>query len=73
MKTIVTFIAVRPLQIYYIPNVGVTYKFIRCFAVPRVESSINLRANSFGASYEMELVQDNRLKTYHTIGVLLPT
>ena len=41
-----------------------TYKFVKCSAVPRVKSSINLRANIIGDSYELDALQTNHLKKF---------
>ena len=44
-------------------GVGVIYKFTKRFAVPQVESIVDLRANIFGASNKEDALQNNRLKT----------
>ena len=55
------------------PNDGasVVYKFVKSTMIPAVESKIGLCKNIFGASDELDALQDNCLKNDHPIGVPL--
>ena len=66
--------ALDPVSSPWVPpndGVSVVYKFVKRTTIPAVESIIGLCANIFGASDELDALQDNCLKNYHTIGVPL--
>ena len=54
-------------------GVGVVYKFVKCSYVPQVESSIDLRSNILGASYEADALQNNFLKNNCLLSVPFTT
>ena len=54
-------------------GIRVTYNLVECSAVPRVKLRIYLRTNIFGASYEADTLQNNRLKNDHLLIVPLLT
>ena len=58
-----TLITARPPQVPRSLGVGITYKFINLSSIKLGEPSINLRVNNFGASYELDALHDNCLKT----------
>ena len=62
-----------PPHVSRIFRIGVAYKFIKRSSVPQVYTSVSSRANIFGTSYELDALQYNRLKNYHTPIVPLPT
>ena len=53
-------------------SVCVIYEFFKRTTIPAVKSELDLRAIVFGASKESDVLQDDRLKNYHPIGVPLP-
>ena len=60
-----------PPQVPLIRGVGVVYKFVKRTTIPAVELELDSRENSFSTSYKLDLLQDNRLKYEHPIGVTL--
>ena len=54
-------------------GVGVVYEFVKCTTIPGVKSELESRANIFGASDESDMLQDNRLKNDHPLGVPFPS
>ena len=63
----------RLSQVPHIRGVSGIYEFVKCTTIPGVESKLNSRANIFGARYESDILQDNRLKTYHLLDIPLPS
>ena len=49
---------------------GVTYKLVNFYTIPRGELGINLRADIFSSSKELDALQDNRLKNDRLIGII---
>ena len=66
------FFSTIPPQVPPSHSVGVVRNFVKRSTIPRGKSGINSRANIFGASYESDALQDNRLEKYHPIGIPFP-
>ena len=60
-------------QLHRSHSLGVIYKFDKRYAVPQVKLGIDSRANIFGASYEADALQNNRLKKDLSISVSFMT
>ena len=60
-------------QVHHRQGVGFIHKFVERFAVPQADPGIDSRENSFGASYEADMLQNNRLKNDYLISVTFLT
>ena len=54
-------------------GVGVIKELVKCSTISRSKLDINSRANIFGASDESDMLQDNRIKNYHPLGIPFPS
>ena len=54
-------------------GLGVTYKFFERSTVSLFDSVIDSHANIFGSSYEVDVLQNNRMKNNHQLGAPFPS
>ena len=71
MKLLLSLGTMSPPQVPHSRCVGVINEFIKPTMIQAVESELDLRENISGASDELEVLQNNQLKIYHSLGVLL--
>ena len=57
------FIYASPPQVSLSHGTGVTDEFVKLSTTPRGKSGINLHAQIFGTIHELDVLQDNYLKT----------